>query len=1006
MEENEKSQAPAATATSPQVSVPFGALLETDTLPILRSELELARNEYRLRHFDEVRANLTKLISRLESSLAPGDEGPEASQRHLIKGSALTLMGQTERASESPAAVECFTKAINEFRKVNIAESESPEVHCDFGIALFYAGLVNEAIAKFAKGAEKGSLDAEAYLLYGVGLSQQQDNADKLKLAEKQFRESIKLNPNNPHAYQLLGTNLEAQSEFEDAADNYRRAAALMISSGLMAEAEDTVNHALEINPRDGELLASKGIILVVRGQLDEALRLFDASLKVNPGQALVLGLKGQTLVALGNEDEGLDCLQRAVMLDASQPWLFSALGLVLRNFGRYQESLSALEKAVSLDPHNAAVLGAKGVVHVLLQQPEQARKDLQHAVQLDPKLDWAQTALANLLIQLGRVSEAVVALESALAVSPDHLELTVAKSNALRKLKRHAEVVQLWQHLAQTKKDSPIAWAELGRAYYESKSYESALETSESVLQMDRDFVPALIIKGRALRALDRYSEAVEVLERAVELDVSNVVARAELGASLRRLGKLEESLNQLEEALRLEPNSTLALGHKGETLRQMGRSEEALPILDKALGLDPDDPWLMVTKAAVLRVSNRAEDAIQLLEHAVTIDPNLPRGWAEMGAAFYTKDENEKALEACDRALALKPNYDLALKYKGETLRFLERYDEALVYLDRALAVSPDDAWTLGAQGQTLRSLNRELEAANALERAVAVDPDLAWAWMELGFSYQAQERPEESIKVLKKSLELSFNAEGALFAALMHCDIAEYDEALALLDRAIEKDPKFADLYGLRGWIHENHGVERGELAYREYSKANELRADELIWHGGIANSLFLLKRLSEANEKYADVLKRAARIESPGNDVLSLIGWSNYRLQNYEEAIRSFISLVRENPDDISDQFNLGLALFGNQQASLGRREYERGIELANRKPRPLQRGWFSVAIDDMEIALAIQPQVYETSDFKETEELLRTTLENASKPSAIPFTTRDDQSTTIAVAEPS
>jgi tetratricopeptide (TPR) repeat protein len=988
-ETTEKSQAIGTSKGLPQVTLPQPAYLpETDTLSIMRSELDRARDEYQLGHFKELLANLSKLIGRLEQSEVGTEGSLDAPQFHLIYATALTIQGQAlQRLRQDSEAGTSFQGAVAEFKKWFLRADPAPEAYCNYGVALYYGGQIAEAINMLAIGTEKGSRNAEAYRLYGTSLSSR--DPARLPLAEKQLRESLNLNQNDPLTHQALGENLEQQGKLEEAVDCYRRAAAQMFFNDMFDEARTTVAHALELNPDDAELLAIKGYILLSEGTYEEALRVFDESLSHAPDNATTLGMKGQTLALLSRETEALECLHRAIELNGSEPLLFFLLGAVLRSLGRYEEALVPLDKAVKLAPDNVQALVFSGSVLHELHHNDRARELLERAVDLDRAVGVATSGhtfmtLGETLVELGQHEEALRAFDQALALSPNDPGLVIAKAQSLRLLGRGAEAVQLLKLLVESNPESAFAYARLADVLYASRNYEEALKNVETALELMPTYVDALVVRGRILRALDRYTEAVQVLQEAVKLEPSWFEPLAELGAALRKVGRWDESLQALDKALESQPDSTHALRYKAETLSDLARHDESLKVLEHALAVAPDDPWLLVSKGAVLRHSNHPSEAIEILKHALDRNPDLARGWAELGAALYTEDHNEDALLKFERALALKPNYDLALKYKGETLRFLGRYEEALVCLDRALAISPDDGWTLGAKGQTLRSLGRELEASETLKLAVSKGPELSWAWAELGFSYHVQEQPEEALAAFKKALAISFNVDWALFTAFIYCNIAEYASAIPILDKAIEIQPENGELFGLKGWVLENLGLPRAEEAYQAYKIAHNFQKDELAWYAGLANGLYLLKKLPEARVAYREVLTKALEITTPTSDTLTLIGWSHYRLEEYDEAIKTFIALVRDNPADISDQFNLALTLFGSNQPALARREYERGIEMASRKPIPLQRGWLHVAIDDMDVALEIEPTRYKTGEFEQARELLQNTYDASKK----------------------
>lgn len=124
---------------------------------------------------------------------------------------------------------------------------------------------------------------------------------------------------------------------------------------GLWDEAEEVYRKAYDIAPDDPQVLNNFAYMLVEAGRhYDEALGFVNTALEEEPDNASFLDTKGWILHKLNRSDEGLLFLQRALQLDPNNPEILDHLGDVTYSLGRVQQAKSfwttALEKGGDAD--------------------------------------------------------------------------------------------------------------------------------------------------------------------------------------------------------------------------------------------------------------------------------------------------------------------------------------------------------------------------------------------------------------------------------------------------------------------------------------------------------------------------------------------------------------------------------------------------------------------------------------------------------------------------------
>jgi Tfp pilus assembly protein PilF len=751
-----------------------------------RSAFKVALGEYLLGHFEEAKSILKLMIPSFEAVLATHRKKADATELHLLYASTLTWLGRThEKLDQEKEAMSAFKKAKAEFKEW-IPKSKEPtgQVYLDYGVALFKRGSTNRSLTAFTEAANRGSLTAEANFYMGICLSR----LNKSKEAEEHFRKALKQEPDHYLSRKALAELLEKEERISEAVKEYRTAILQMLDTGSLDEALIVAEHALTLSQQDPELLALKGNILRLQGDLESALEALNQSLEGQPINAFANGVKGLLLLEMDQKEEGIHLLEQAL--------------------------------------------------------------------KLDPKIDWVPVKLAEAL------------------------------SNS----------------------------------------------------------------------------------------------------------GADEKSLSVLSKALNRNPLNVSAVVQKADILSALGRNDEALATLDNTIKLKPNDALLLAKKGQVLRYLNQHRKAVKVLRRSIELDPRVAWVHGELGAALYGINEYYDALLAVVNALAIEPDNVFALSYKSEILRALgrlegsvERTEEALQVINQALALSPNDPWALGTKGQVLRDLGRLDEAVEALRKAIEIHPQLGWVHLEFATAQYSLGNYSLALEALDNALQVENDVEWLIYKAQILCEIARFKEAVETLDHVIRLKRNMATAFGLKGWSLQHLGLEEAANALSAYETAVKLDRDNLWWHKGVANGLYLMRDKDRAAAKYRWVLERAEEhCKEQPHDVsfLSLRGWCEYRLGNCKAAVMLFRQIASFSPTEVSNQFDLALALICGERYAEALTEYRRGVQRSRELPAPRRHGLAYIALDDLEVAILMQPDLAYIKAVVDASELLKDTLNAA------------------------
>lgn len=378
--------------------------------------------------------------------------------------------------------------------------------------------------------------------------------------------------------------------------------------------------------------------------------------------------------------------------------------------------------------------------------------------------------ALAQLALQLRQLDTAEAALRKVIRLQPQRKEAYTQLAGAyFSRGDLEGGLSQVKEAVAQFPDDQSLK-LNYARALIESRRLDEA-----------RPLLAELLRKNPKDAGL-RYTVALLAME-GKDLDTAERELRALLKVPEKRdaaayyLGRIEEQRGREAEArnwykrvgegeMRVEAEIRLA------TLdAQQGRVEQAREHLAKArenLESPEERVRLFLAEAELLKKADRTEAAYELLSSALQSHPGSPD-------LLYT------------RALLADQ---------------LDRFPQAEADLRAILEQDPDHPEALNALGFTLAQRNMRLdEAREMIEKALKLVPDSPAILDSMGWVLYRQGKLADAETWLRKAYDRDQDGEIAAHLAEVLAALGRHDEALTLIDEALEREPKRRELLDLR-------------------------------------------------------------------------------------------------------------------------------------------------------------------------------------------------------------
>lgn len=245
------------------------------------------------------------------------------------------------------------------------------------GISLASLGLIDEAIKQYKEGLRINPENAPAHNNLGNAFAQKGLFAGAIR----EYREAVKIDPDYTMAYYNLGMTL------------FKR--------GLLDEAIREYRNALKIDKEFTEAYVGLGMALFKKGMFDETIKAYKEALRINPWYAEAYHNLGIALFSKGLIDEAVDAYNEALRIKPEYAEVYQNLGTALFQKGLFNEAVREYRKAIAIKPEYAEAYYNMGISLLKsgqLSEAINAYEDfIKFAPQQDKRIEKAREIIKNI---------------------------------------------------------------------------------------------------------------------------------------------------------------------------------------------------------------------------------------------------------------------------------------------------------------------------------------------------------------------------------------------------------------------------------------------------------------------------------------------------------------------------------------------------------------------------------------------------------------------------------
>jgi tetratricopeptide (TPR) repeat protein len=644
--------------------------------------------------------------------------------------------------------------------------------------------------------------------------------AEQYDKAEKEYREVLRLAPEDPATLRQLGILYFVQQQIRQAYPLLKRAA--------------------ELQPDDTEIQLKLGQIFLAGGAYAQARDAAVQILDKQPEHELALPLLAD---ASRTPDDIADARKRVQSLrekDQDRPKFHLALGMLDVRQNDQAAAESEFKAAANLDPKSSEAYAALGILYWSRNDLKEAGQAFKTAADLAPPRSPTPLRYADFLVKTGATAEAKKILEDINRKYPDYLP---ARVYLMR-----------------------IACAE-------HPDNEDCAARVQNILAQDALNFDALFQSGSLSLAKGEAEKAVRDFEQLNSTYGQSPQARYQLARSyllyansanpVKRKNLVEAAETNLSVAVQLDPHFAPAIVLLAELKIRKGNPAAAVDLLAPLTKERPQIAQAQYLLATAYLLQQKRDDAVAIYRQMAELFPKDPQPHLLAGSILLGQGKQQEARSALEKAVEISPDYLPATEKLVDMDIAAKQYAPALDRVQKLIDKDPKLAQPWALRGK-IYLVQRDFTHAEAdLLKAIDLDPNLAPGYLLLAQLYVATNKQEQAIEKLKESVEKNKNAPALMLLALLHQQRKDFAAARDDYEKLLTVAPNLPlALNNLAALYSEHFG--QLDKAYELANRAKEATsnephiADTLGWilfkKGDYGNALQLLQ---ESSAKLPDV-----------------------------------------------------------------------------------------------------------------------------------------------------
>ena len=682
---------------------------------------------------------------------------------------ALYLNGRVaERRGNVREAVDYYQSAVD-------ADPNDARARAGLAKVFVLAGATQRALDVVTPGLLDHPDDPDLLAARAAARHQLKDDFEARQDAER----AVQLSPGNENALSVLAALAlragdtdraialirDAVAKSPDSVDLRRILASIYLTSGQTQNAEEQMRQIIHLDPTDMTPRLQLANHFVEAHELDPAQQILVQAVKDLPAKEGAKLALVDFLNLKRSHEEAQKALRDFIAHDPANDELRLALGTLQQSDGATQDAIATYQEVIRRDGIRAGGIAARdrlAALEISAGHEDAGKKLIAQVLAESPRDNDALVMRAEMSLAHGDPTNAIVDLRIALHDQPRSvvLERTMAR--------------------AYIAKGQPALAEETLRGASEAMPEDASLK----------------IDLAQVLIQTDRASQAVALAEEAVQHTPDNAELRQTLIQAYMANRDLPAARKAAEDLKTLRPDDAGGYHLAGLIAHDQNRLDDSEKNLERAYQLQPASFDIISSLTRLSLERGRHAEAIDRLQHVLSHDANNVQVWDLLGGTYLETKDLAHAQEALNRAIAIAPRSWAAYRDLAEVKLAGNDANGAIEEYRVALQLAPTEPRLATELAALYEKLGRVDEAIGLYEALLAQDPGTqqlaANNLAMLLVTYKTDAASLDRAQTLTAHFDLTDNASLLDTTGWVHFKRREYQDAVAVLERAADRSP----------------------------------------------------------------------------------------------------------------------------------------------------------------------------------------------------------------------
>jgi tetratricopeptide (TPR) repeat protein len=628
-------------------------------------------------------------------------------------------------------------------------------------------------------------------------------------------------------------------------------------------KAEKEYREVLRLAPEDPAALRQLGIIYLDQGQILQAYPLLKKSAELQPDDSDIQLKLGMLFSSLRDYAQARDAASQILEKQSGNEQALLLLVDASRKPDDIEDARKLVQSLRDKDQDRASYHLALGTLDLRQNDQAGAESEFKAAVNLDPKSSVAYAALGSFYWSRNDRKEADQAFKTAIELAPPRSPVRLRYADFLLKTGANAEAKNILEETSRKHPDYlPPRVFLMNMACAEHKDDDCAARV-KNVLSQDSINYDALFQDGILNLAKSDAIGAIRDFEYLSNAYRQNPLVQYQLAlayllyakdaSEVNRRNATDNAERSLSEAVNLAPHFDLAALLLAELKIRKGNPAAAVDVLVPVTKERPQTAQAQYLLAAAYLAQQKIDQALAVYRQMTELFPKDPQPSFLIGSLLLGQGQQADARKAFENSNAISSDYLPAVERLVDLDIAAKQYAPAMDRLQKIIDKDPKLAQPWALRAKIYLAQRDFTHAEPDLLKAIDLDPSLAPAYELLAQLYVASNRQEEAIAKLTTFVEKNKSAPALMQLAMIHDQLKHFDAARDTYEKLLTVAPNFPLALNNLAVLYSEHlgQLDKAyDLAKRAKEAVNEPHvADTLGWilfkRGDYSNALPLLQ-----------------------------------------------------------------------------------------------------------------------------------------------------------------